>query len=214
MTSKRHSQAHSGAHSGAATSVDAPAAEREIPEPILAATKATVLAVGVRRTTLTDVARRAGVSRMTLYRLVPDVTTLVLEVMTREFAALLDAAEAGATRRRSARARIVATTVEVARRLPDEPLFRRVLDVDPELLLPYLTDRIGTTQRLAVAHLRRMLAEGVGDGSVRRTDLDVLATALVLTVAPFVVSARLLDEVGRSAALDELSRMVDAWLSP
>jgi AcrR family transcriptional regulator len=204
MTSKRHSGV------GAAIAV----ADREIPEPILAATKATVLAVGVRRTTLTDVARRAGVSRMTLYRLVPDVTTLVLAVMTREFAALLDAAEAASSRRRSARARIVATTVEVARRLPDEPLFRRVLDVDPELLLPYLTDRIGATQRLAVAHLRRMLAEGVADGSVRRTDLDVLATTLVLTVAPYVVSARLLDEVGRGAALDELSRMVDAWLAP
>jgi AcrR family transcriptional regulator len=204
MTSKRHS--------GVGTAIAV--ADREIPEPILAATKATVLAVGVRRTTLTDVARRAGVSRMTLYRLVPDVTTLVLAVMTREFAALLDSAEAASSRRRSARARIVATTVEVARRLPDEPLFRRVLDVDPELLLPYLTDRIGATQRLAVAHLRRMLAEGVADGSVRRTDLDVLATTLVLTVAPYVVSARLLDEVGRGAALDELSRMVDAWLAP
>jgi AcrR family transcriptional regulator len=204
MTSKRHS--------GVGTAIAV--ADREIPEPILAATKATVLAVGVRRTPLTDVARRAGVSRMTLYRLVPDVTTLVLAVMTREFAALLDSAEAASSRRRSARARIVATTVEVARRLPDEPLFRRVLDVDPELLLPYLTDRIGATQRLAVAHLRRMLAEGVADGSVRRTDLDVLATTLVLTVAPYVVSARLLDEVGRGAALDELSRMVDAWLAP
>ena len=188
--------------------------EREIPEPILAATRATVLAVGVRRTTLTDVARRAGVSRMTLYRLVPDVATLVLEVMTREFAALLDAAEAGSARRRTARARIVATTVEVVRRLPEEALFRRVLDVDPELLLPYLTDRIGSTQRIAVARMRRVLAEGVADGSVRRTDLDVLATSLVIAVAPFVISARLLDEVGRDAALDELTRMVDAWLAP
>ena len=32
-----------------------------------------VLAVGVRRTTLSDVARTAGVSRMTLYRRFPDV---------------------------------------------------------------------------------------------------------------------------------------------
>ena len=187
---------------------------RDIPEPILAATRDTVLAVGVRRTTLTDVARRAGVSRMTLYRLVPDVTTLVLEVMTRDFAALLQAAEADAGRRRTARARIVAAAVDVVRRLPDEPLFRRVLDVDPELLLPYLTDRIGATQRLAVAHIRRMLAEGVADGSVRRGDLDVIAAALVMVAVPFVVSARLLDEVGREDALDELGRMVDAWLRP
>ena len=185
-----------------------------IPEGILTATRETVLAVGVRRTTLTDVARRAGVSRMTLYRLVPDVTTLVLEVMTRDFAALLADAEAEAGRRRSARARVVAAMVAVARRLPDEPLFRRVLDVDPELLLPYLTERVGATQRLAVHHIRRMLADGVADGSVRRGDLDVLATTLVMVAVPFVISAKLLDDVGREAALTELGRMVDGWLRP
>jgi hypothetical protein len=151
---------------------------------------------------------------MTLYRLVPDVTTLILEVMTQEFAALLTDAEAASARRRTARARIVTTTVEVARRLPDEPLFRRVVDVDPELLLPYLTDRVGSTQRLAAAHIRRMLAAGVADGSVRRADLDVLAMSMVLTVSAFVVSARLLDGVGRERALDELSVLLDGWLRP
>jgi AcrR family transcriptional regulator len=187
---------------------------RRVPESILTATRDTVLAVGVRRTTLTDVARRAGVSRMTLYRLVPDVTTLVLEVMTRDFAALFGEAEAEAARRRTARARIVAAIVEIVRRLPDEPLFRRVLDVDPELLLPYLTERIGSTQRLAVDHIRRMLEDGVADGSVRRGDLDVLATTLVTVAVPFVISAKLLDGVGREAALGELGRMVDGWLRP
>src|SRR3954449_8687507 len=93
------------------------APERQLPSSILDATRATVLAVGVRRTTLTDVARRAGVSRMTLYRLVPDVTTLILEVMSREFAALFATAEADARRRRTARGRIAATTVSVVRRL-------------------------------------------------------------------------------------------------
>jgi AcrR family transcriptional regulator len=189
-------------------------AERDIPESVLDATRASVLTVGVRRTTLTDVARRAGVSRMTLYRLVPDVTTLILEVMTREFGALLVDAEAAARRRRSTRARIVATTVEVVRRLPDEPLFRRVLDVDPELLLPYLTDRLGATQQTAIGHMRRMLAEGIADGSVRRADPDVVAVAMVLAVTPFVVSARLLDGVGGAAVLAELERLLDGWLRP
>src|SRR3954451_13590387 len=120
MTSQRHNR--DVVADGDAT------AERPIPTEVLDATRAAVLAVGVRRTTLTDVARRAGVSRMTLYRLVPDVSTLILEVMTREFAALLASAEHRPSPRRSARARLVATTVDVPRRLPDEPLFRRVLD--------------------------------------------------------------------------------------
>ena len=209
MASKRHSADHTLVQAVA----QSPAA-RAIPAEVLDATRASVLAVGVRRTTLTDVARRAGVSRMTLYRLVPDVSTLILEVLTREFAALLESAESRAARRRTARARIVATTVEVARALPAEPLFQRILDVDPELLMPYLTDRLGSTQRLAVAHIRRMLAEGLADGSVRRGDLDTLATAMVVAVTPFIVSARLLDEVGRSGVLDELGRLVDGWLRP
>jgi len=188
--------------------------EREIPGAVLDATRSAVLAVGVRRTTLTDVAKRAGVSRMTLYRLVPDVTTLILEVMSREFAALLADAEQAATRKKNARARLATTCVAVVRRLPDEPLFRRVLDVDPELLLPYLTDRIGTTQQMATARVRRMLADGQADGSVRRGKLDVMATSLVVMATPFVVSSRLLDGVGRDEALAELERAIDRWLAP
>src|SRR4051794_7058309 len=197
MTSQRHITPATEPETGA---------ERPIPDRVLDATRASVLAVGVRRTTLTDVARRAGVSRMTLYRMVPDVTTLVLEVIAREFAAMLHDAEQRAGRRRSGRARIVATALEVVELLPSAPLFRRVIDVDPELLLPYLTDRLGTTQQLAVGRLRRMLAEGMADGSVRRTDAGRLAVTMVLTLTPFVVSARLLDEGDRRASLAELNR--------
>src|SRR3954471_19471090 len=165
-------------------------AERPIPAEVLDATRAAVLAVGVRRTTLTDVARRAGVSRMTLYRMVPDVTTLILAVMTHEFAAVFADAEQHARRRRTGRARAVAAMIEVVRRLPESELFRRVVDVDPELLLPYLTDRLGATQRLAVVQVRRMLADGIADGSIRRADLDTLALTVVLATTPFVVSVR------------------------
>lgn len=188
--------------------------EREVPAEVLAAVRDAVLAVGVRRTTLTDVARRAGVSRMTLYRMVPDVETLLLELMTRELGALLQDVEAGASRRRTARSRLVAAMVGVARRLPDEPLFRRVLEVDPELLLPYLTHRVGSTQLIGLGHLRRGVAEGQTDRSVRRGDLDVMALTLLILVTSAVVSARLLDDVGREAALDELERGLDGWLRP
>src|SRR3954462_9727283 len=207
MTSQRHTIA------GQSASVP-DSGQRGIPDGVLEATRACVLAVGVRRTTLTDVARRAGVSRMTLYRLVPDVTTLILEVMTREFAALMADAEQHVRRRRTGRARAVAATVELVRRLPEAPLFRRVVDVDPELLLPYLTDRLGATQQLALGHVRRLLADGVADGSIRRADLDVLAVTVLFATTPFVVSARLLDEEQRASALDELGRMLDAWLAP
>lgn len=185
-----------------------------VPGPVLDATLASVLAVGVRRTTLTDVARRAGVSRMTLYRMVPDVQTLIMAMLTREFGRLLDDAERTAARRRTARAKLVTVAVEIVRRLPDEPVFRRVIDVDPELLLPYLTDRFGSTQHLAIAHVRELVVEGMRDRSVRRVDPDVLSTALVLATTPFVVSAPAVAPTSREAMLLELERLIDSWLSP
>jgi AcrR family transcriptional regulator len=185
-----------------------------LPSGVADAVRDSVLAVGVRRTTLTDVARRAKVSRMTLYRMVPDVEALILTVMTGAFAALLLDAESRVARRKTARTRLVAMTVEVARRLPDEPLFRRVIDVDPDLLLPYLTERIGSTQRMAITHVERLVAQGHADGSIRKSDPAVAATALLIAVAPFVISARLLDDIGRERVLDELALGLDGWLRP
>jgi AcrR family transcriptional regulator len=200
MTSQRHN-----------TAEPASVAPHDIPPPILDATRAAVLAVGVRRTTLTDVARRAGVSRMTVYRLVPDVNTLILAVMTRDLGAVLEDAERSARRRRSARSRLAAVVVEVCRRLPGEELLRRVLDVDPELLLPYLTGRWGATQRLAVGHVVPLIRAGHADGSIRRGDAETIARMLVLLVTPYVVSAAAMDELDPFA---ELERLVDRWLRP
>jgi AcrR family transcriptional regulator len=207
MTSQRHK-------TQTAPTREEAALNRDIPAAVVSAVRDSVLAVGVRRTTLTDVARRAGVSRMTLYRLVPDVETLLLDVMTRDLTTMLTDIEASVARKRTARGRLVAQTVEAARRLPDEPLFRRVLDVDPELLLPYLTVRVGSTQRLALGRVRRAIAEGHADRSIRRGDPEILAMAVLMTVLPWIVSARLFDEVGRAASLDELERGLDGWLRP
>ena len=108
----------------------------------------------------------------------------------------------------------MALTVETARRLPDEPLFRRVLDVDPELLLPYLTVRIGSTQRLALMRVRRVVAEGQVDGSIRAGDPDLIAMGVLMAVLPWIISARLFDEIGQGPALEELDRGLDGWLRP
>src|SRR5256885_12482488 len=77
---------------------------------LLDAARDCVLAVGLRRTTLTDVARRAGVSRMTIYRRWPDMTALVGDLMTREWGGLtqaaVDAASGGGGRGAAPRGRV------------------------------------------------------------------------------------------------------------
>src|SRR3954469_20826315 len=103
---------------------------------ILDAAEACILAVGVRRTTLADVARRAGVSRMTVYRSFPDVGALLGGLMTERFGTLMADAAAKAATRSTARERLVASTVAQVRAISDEPLFRKVAEVDADLLLP------------------------------------------------------------------------------
>ena len=116
---------------------------------MLDAARACVLAVGVRRTTFSDVARRAGVSRMTLYRRFPDLETLLSALMTREFGRLVADARRRGAEGAAPRARGGDGHRTAARRLHADPLFDRLLDVDPELLLPYVTLRLGGMQRMA-----------------------------------------------------------------
>ena len=181
---------------------------------MLAAVRESVLAVGVRRTTLTDVARRAGVSRMTLYRRAPDVKALILELLALELGAVIAHEEQRAMRLPTGRERLVATAVAVVDRLPREPLLRRVLEVDPELLLPYLVQRQGSTQKLAVAEIKRMLDAAVADGSVRACDTAVVAAVLVHVITPFIVGRAALPRRAATAAAKELSVLLDRWLTP
>jgi AcrR family transcriptional regulator len=170
-----------------------------------------VLLVGVRRTTLTDVAREAGVSRMTLYRRFPDVRSLVAALMTREFGALLGEVGPGET----ARQRLVSGAVGTVRRLLANPLMAAVLDRDAELLLPYVVERLGATQLIAEQFLRLELVAGHADGSIRRGDLDVQARTLLLMVQSFVLSVRpAVADLDPDAVFDELALMVEGALRP
>lgn len=182
---------------------------------VLAAARASVLAVGARRTTLTDVARRAGVSRMTVYRRFPDVTTLVAELLTRELADVLRAARERTQTERHGRARLVEAGVAIVSDLEEHPLLRKVLDVDPELLLPYVTDRLGSTQRLGHAAVTRLVAEGQADGSIRAGDPEQLAAGVLLVTQSFVLSATPVAALlPRADRLALLRRFLDAPLRP
>ena len=174
------------------------------------------LAVGLRRTTLTDVARLAGVSRMTMYRLWPDMATLMADVMTREWSALIAAAAAAAAATGgTARARFVDGLVRVVRALREHPVFRRVVELDPEALLPYLVDRRGALPEAVLARSVAALTAGRPDGSLRDADPGLLARTALLTVHGFVVSAATMTDLVTADALDdELRRLLDRYLRP
>jgi AcrR family transcriptional regulator len=182
---------------------------------LLEAARECVAAVGVKRTTVADVARRAGASRMTVYRMFPDAQTLWSTLLTREFSEVIDAAEREAAALPTARERLVTTTVTAVRRIVADPVVRRVLEVDPELLVPYIIERLGQSQRIAMRVFKRLLDEGRADGSIRPVDDNVVAYCLQLVVGSFVLAARVTErESDPEAVVAELRRLLDAYLAP
>ena len=180
---------------------------------ILDATRASVLDFGIRRTTLTDVARRAGVSRMTVYRRYPDVDAVLRDLMTREFGAAMAeiAADVSAGNgRERVRAHVLAS-VDAFRA---SPLMGKIVEAEPELLLPYVVGRMGETQRAAIGLLCQEVADGQTDGSIRAGDVRVIAQALLLVTQSFVLSGSIAEDVAPEALRDELGRLVDAALAP
>ncbi|MCW2572381.1 MAG: Bacterial regulatory protein tetR family [Frankiales bacterium] len=180
-------------------------------DPVLAATRECVMDVGLKRTTLADVARRAGVSRMTVYRQYGDLQTIVSELLTRELVAVLDRAREAVASLPTARERLVEAGVRTVEEVTHHPLYRRVLDLDPELLLPLVVDRFGSTQRAAIDLIAAQVKEGQHDGSIRLVDPRLAATCLQLTAQSYVFSARVVD--GQPVG-NELRHLLDAYLRP
>jgi AcrR family transcriptional regulator len=191
------------------------AAHRVDDDRLLDAVRACVLAVGVRRTTLTDVARRAEVSRMTLYRRFPDVNSLVTALMAREFGGLLDLAAAEGAKAISARQQLVTAALSAIRLLAENPVMGTLLDRDPELLLPYLMQRIGRAQAIAERHITEFIVAGHAEGSIRGGEAAVQARVLLFITQTFVFSLRpASSDVDQTALLDELASQLDAALAP
>ncbi|MET7293020.1 TetR/AcrR family transcriptional regulator [Streptomyces griseoloalbus] len=186
---------------------------------VLDAVRDCVLAVGVRRTTLTDVARRAGLSRMTLYRRWPDVRSLVGDLMTREWIAVATGAIPGRRPGMSGRDVITEGLVAAVRAFDAHPLFRKILDVDPELLLPYVLDRRGASQEALLELLADALREGHTDGSVRAGHAERQARSVLLIVQSFTLSLRTMTdeddpELASEAFLGELRDILERTLTP
>lgn len=184
----------------------APSPETE--SALLDAALAEVLAHGIRRTTASDIARRAGVSRQTLYRYWPDAQAVFAALVTRELlAALPDRTDPEDL---DGLVALLVTTADAVRRMP---LLGRLRDTDPELLGRYVLTRLGTSQRAIQADLARRLRTGQRSGFVRDGDPDALAATVLLLAQSAVLSAPLVEEwLAGDAWTAELSRALTGYL--
>jgi AcrR family transcriptional regulator len=181
----------------------------------LDAARACILDVGWRRTTLTEVARRAGVSRMTIYRTWSDMSQLLGDLMTREWGELVAATTQEHDGSAPGPATIADGVVRAVRALRENELFVRILELDPELVLPYLLARRGRSQELVLDVLVAGIRAGQDAGTVRSGDATAIARSVLLAAHGFALSAQtMLDDDVTEDVLDaELRLLVERDLA-
>jgi AcrR family transcriptional regulator len=174
-----------------------------------------IMDVGWRRTTLTEVAKRAGVSRMTIYRAWSDMGSLLGDLMTREWVGIAAATRVAAADTTTP-AGIAAAALSTVRALRDNELFVRIVELDPDLMLPYLLSRRGRSQEALIEILAAEIESGQAAGAIREGDAVLMARALTLAAHGFVFSAMTMTDGTISLAdLDaECSRLISRALEP
>lgn len=182
---------------------------------LLDAARDCACAFGVRHTSLAGIARQAGVSRMTLYRRFPDVGSVIAALLSRDFGALLHRVRAQHGTAGTARERLVRGVVATVRTLASDPLMRTTLQHDGEFILPYIVERLGTTQRQAEEFIAEQIMAGVADGSVRNGRGSTQSRTVLLIAQSFVFSARAATaDLDHEALLSELEHTLHAMLRP
>jgi AcrR family transcriptional regulator len=140
----------------------------EITTRILGATLEQAELVGIRRTTMEDVARRSGVGRATLYRRFPTKAALIDAVVLAEVRRFLEGDVAARSCAASLEDRLVYSTVFAVTFLREHSLLKKLLRIEPETILPSLTVDAGAILDFATDRSAAMLRSEIY-GTARTT---------------------------------------------
>ena len=178
---------------------------------ILDAAASCVLAYGVDRVTLAEIARRAGVSRPTIYRRWPDTRALLAALLTTRIVGVLrDVPSRG-----RGREALVERIVGVAERLRHDEVVMSVFHTAPELAMVYIAERLGTSQQILIEAVSAELTRAQRDGSVRAGDPRQLAAMCLLITQSTIQSAQIVAPILDADALAvELAHSLNGYLKP
>ncbi|HEY6877415.1 MAG TPA: helix-turn-helix domain-containing protein [Polyangiales bacterium] len=107
--------------------------------------------VGIRRTSMDDIARRANVGRVTIYRKFESQEKLVEALLNRETLKAIAIVEAAVARVEAAEERLVEGFVAGLRTIVRHPLILSLITTEPERTLPMMTT--GATRGLTMARV-------------------------------------------------------------
>jgi AcrR family transcriptional regulator len=180
----------------------------EIGDRILQAAASCVVDYGVDRVTLAEIARRAGVSRPTVYRRWPDTGSIMSALLTSHITEVLKEVPLDGDDREA----LVKQVVAVADRLRRDDLIMSVMH--SQLARVYTTERLGASQQFLIDGLAARLKVAQRAGSVRAGDPRQFATMVLLIAQSTIQSVDIVNPILDSAALAvELTYSLNGYLS-
>ncbi|MGO4445979.1 TetR/AcrR family transcriptional regulator [Mycobacterium sp. 2YAF39] len=178
---------------------------------IIAAAADCVLAFGVDRVTLAEIARRAGVSRPTVYRRWPDTRSVLAALLTSRIVGMLDALPS----RGFGREALVERIVTLAAQLRRDDVVMSVLHSAPDLAMIYIAERLGTSQQVLLDAVAADIKLAQEDGSVRPGDARQLAAMCLLITQSTIQSGQIVAPILDADALAvELAHSLNGYLKP
>ncbi len=182
----------------------------DIGDRIMAAAASCVRDFGVERVALAEIARRAGVSRPTVYRRWPDTRSILAALLTDRITGAWTEVPARGT----GRAALVARIVAVAHKLRFDDLILTVLRSAPELAMIYIAGRLGTSQQILIDTVAEELRSAQADGSVRAGDARELAAMVLLITQSTIQSGQIVEPILDAESLStELTRALNGYLA-
>ncbi|WP_018657443.1 TetR/AcrR family transcriptional regulator [Actinomadura flavalba] len=163
--------------------------------------------MGIQRSTMEDVARRAGVSRITVYRRFTTKDALVEQVVRREFRRYFDRFLVEIERAETAADRVVLGFVSSLRAIRANPLIGGLIATEPDFLVPTMISDDGRTlasvRQFVAGQLRREQSAGhVAPG----LDTDLVAEMMVRVSASFLAIPSPLVDLDDESRLAEIAR--------
>ena len=157
-------------------------------DPFLDAAASCFARFGVAHTTVPDIARELGVSRMTVYRRLGSVHDALRSLLARELHRLVVHLAGELDGAPPSPETIVELTEVVVRHAASHPVLRKALADEPELVGPVLLDSFSGIVDNVTTVAAPLLAAAMRAGLVRQQDPVVLTDWLVRTTVSVIAS--------------------------
>lgn len=154
-------------------------------EDLLAAAARRFVAVGIRKTTMEDIAREAQAGKATLYRHFSNKDDLIDALLVREAERFQRRLQRAAEGQADVPNQIEAAFVAGVRFFVDHPVLTKGRDEEPALLLERVTAHKGPMVEAGLRWFADLVAAGVASGELREVDADTAAEVIMRLILSY-----------------------------